>query len=371
MRKILYIVSRLKRSGPTNQLFNIIKYLKREGFEPHLLTLSPEGEDSRWEDYKSLGVSLYSLNLSRLSGFFLAKRRVADLVDLIKPDLIHTQGIRADVISSALDVDIPRLCTVRNFPQEDYAMTYGRLKGRVMFNRHINAMRKLDCCVGVSEAVEKNLNSFCGIENTSHILNGVDEECYFYAEDAEKNKIREKLSLPKDVVLWVSSGHLSSRKDPAFLIDSWKKYFPNDERNVLLFIGSGPLYDECKGLAANENNVIVQGYVNNVVEYLQAGDYFVSASKAEGLPNAVIEALACGLPVLLSDINPHSEIYDLNNNIGGLYKASCFFSFRDAVMDIARRSQPDMRKAALELVATQLSAARMSNSYQDLYYEYT
>src|SRR5690606_9558118 len=103
MKTILYIVSTLKRSGPTNQLFNIIIYLDRSVFEPVLITLSPEPEDSRWQDYQSLGVQMHSLNLSRLGGLFFAKSNLEKLIKKIQPDLIHTQGIRADFLISKLN----------------------------------------------------------------------------------------------------------------------------------------------------------------------------------------------------------------------------------------------------------------------------
>lgn len=44
------------------------------------------------------------------------------------------------------------------------------------------------------------------------------------------------------------------------------------------------------------------------LEYLQCADYTISASLSEGLPNSTLESLACGVPMILSDIDPHKEI---------------------------------------------------------------
>ena len=83
MLKILYIVSTLKSGGPTNQLFNIIKNLDRHIFKPIVLTLSSEPKESKWRDYESLGIEMYSFNLSRIEGFFFLESRLKNLIKKI------------------------------------------------------------------------------------------------------------------------------------------------------------------------------------------------------------------------------------------------------------------------------------------------
>ena len=69
MKKILYIVSSLKKSGPTNQLSYIIKYLDKSKFSPTVLTLSAEPDDSMMEYFQNeLDVKIDSLKLSRVQG---------------------------------------------------------------------------------------------------------------------------------------------------------------------------------------------------------------------------------------------------------------------------------------------------------------
>lgn len=367
VQKVLYIVSTLKRSGPTNQLYNLIKHLDREHFEPHLVTLSPEPKDSRWNDFDDLGVQLYSLDLSRAKGFFLAKRKIKNLIQKVKPNLIHTQGIRADVLSSKINLCIPRLCTVHNYPQQDYAMTYGKLQGLAMLKLHLRALRKIQLCIGVSKSVEKNLNDICHITNTTSISNGVDTEQYHLVSQEQKKNLRNKLGLPQDAKLWISSGHLSERKDPTFLINNWHAGFGNTNNFYLILIGSGPLHQRCKELSSKMTNVLLKGRVTNVVEYLQASDYFISCSKAEGLPMAVIEALASGLPCILSNIPPHAEIFEICPTIGGLYKLGDPDSFKSSLKEIPNCNYYDMQQAALSLIKSSLSATVMANEYQKEY----
>ena len=367
MKKILYIVSTLKQSGPTNQLRNIIKNLDPSVFNPVIVTLSPEPKDSQWEKYESLGVKMHSLNHSRLGGLIFAKSRLEKLIKLVQPDLIHTQGIRADVLSSRLKSGIPKIATIRNFPQKDFPMTYGNFLGKQMVHRQSSALKKLNTCVGVSEAVTANLITTFGLCHSQAIQNGIDTEVYLPVDDAVKLELRTKIGLPHEPKIWIVSGSLNGRKDPLFLINAWKQFFANNTKQYLVLIGGGDLQENCLQAAEGEKNIKVLGRVTNVVEYLQASDYYLAASKAEGMPNAALEALACGLPLLLSDIGPHNELVKMDEQIGLTYKIDNLDDFYGQVNKLRDRDYKTMRSACLSLVSTSLSATVMSQKYQALY----
>ncbi|WP_404413637.1 glycosyltransferase [Vreelandella aquamarina] len=369
MIKILYIVSTLKRSGPTSQLYNIIKQLDRTQFDPCLITLSPEPIDSRWEDFEELEVQLHTLGLSRIAGLFSATKNLNHMIEVMQPDLIHSQGIRGDMLSAGLSIGLPRVCTVRNIPQQDYRMTYGLLQARWMVGRHRIAMKMMDKCVGVSHVVSENLRANLGVQNACTIQNGVDTEIYTRALCQEKSALRKKLGLPLAGRIWITSGHLNARKDPLFLIDAWKGACVRKSDDSLIFIGSGSLDGECWAAAEQYSNVFFLGRVSNVADYLKASDYFLSASKAEGLPNAVLEALACGLPALLSDIEPHREIWEMDKNIGDLFLLGDHHSFKSSLAAIVKKERQTLSDAALDLINARLSAQKMSEKYQIIYKE--
>ena len=307
MIRILYVCSTLERSGPTNQLFNLIKYLDRDSFDPQIITLSPEPADSRKADFENIGCPVRSLGLTRLQGLLHARRLLQKAIAELAPDIIHTQGLRADVLSSRLNTTIPRICTIHNFPQVDYPMTYGRFLGKLMVQHHTRAMLKLDTCVGVSSAVKDNLVENWSIPNCTSVQNGVDSEKFSLPPSGEDRlSIRQKLGFTASDTIVVSVGWLSSRKDPLTIIRAFQDISSPDLR--LVFIGNGSLEKECRRASVNDKRILFTGRIPNVVDYLQAADLFVSASTAEGLPYSVLEAMACGLTPLLSDIGPHIEL---------------------------------------------------------------
>jgi glycosyltransferase involved in cell wall biosynthesis len=370
MQKILYIVSSLRRSGPTTQLYNIIKNLDTRKFDPYLVTLSPEHRDSNLSLYEKLNIHLYSLNLSRLKGFFAAKKRIIALLNEIKPDIIHTQGIRGDILSSKLETTIPRVATIHNFPQFDYTMEYGWVIGRIMCLYHIKALKKMSICIGVSESVTENLKHLYNKIHTHTIRNGVDTDWYYPITTDEKDLLRKRLGLLCRVTLWISSGMLSNRKDPFFLIECWKKSKMIADNHHLVLIGNGELYDECKARCHGYNHIHIVGRVNNVVDYLKASDYVLSASRSEGLPYSILEAMACGLPALLSNIPPHIEILQLNSGSGFCYKLGDEISFMESFNNILKIDRADMKKASLDIILNNLSDKIMSESYQQIYSSY-
>lgn len=324
--------------------------------------------NSRWGEYKDLGVDLYSLSQSRLKGLLFARYKLNKLISDIKPDLIHTQGIRADIILSNHNIRIPHIATIHNFPQVDYQMNYGQLLSKIMLKKHIASMRMIDQIIGCSDSVANNLINSFGLNNVVGIQNGVDQE-QFFANNLNFRYIRTKLRLDDSSIIWISTGHLSTRKDPAFLIKQWNEFIKVYSNHHLVFLGSGELYDDCTKLSSGNNNIHFLGRVSNVKDYLQGSDYFVSASKAEGLPMATIEALACGLPVLLSNIEPHAEVYNMSPNIGQLFKLGDNESFLDSFKLMVESNYLKQKNAALDLIAAELSASKMSQKYQSTYHK--
>ncbi|MBD3842431.1 MAG: glycosyltransferase [Campylobacterales bacterium] len=366
MNKILYVVSTLKRSGPTNQLFNIIKNLDRSVFEPVLITLSPEPKDSRWQDYQSLGIAMHSLILSRLGGLFFAKSKLKKLINDIKPDLIHTQGIRADVLISQLNLNQPHVSTIHNFPQIDYKMTYGKFLSKFMVKNHTRVMHHIDRLIGCSISVENNLKHSFGLTNTIAIQNGVDQD-FFYPKPKNECNLRASLGIGVNDIVWISTGHLSELKDPLFLIDAWTLMEEKHPNHHLVFLGSGSLANECEMRVKNLKNVHLLGRVSNVLDFLHSSDFFISASQSEGLPMAAIEAMACGLPLLVSDIEPYKEIFELSDKVGQMYQLGSKKSFFESFSVLIGQDYSESSKAAIKLVDEVLNAKTMSKGYQKIY----
>ncbi|WP_276299019.1 glycosyltransferase family 4 protein [Halorussus lipolyticus] len=364
MISVCYVVSTLERSGPTNQLFDTVSRLDRDRFAPSVLTLSPEPDDSLRPKFRDLGVDVSSLGLSRLDGFLRGRSAIRSFVADRDPDVVHSHGVRADFLSATQLAGYERVSTIHNYPYDDYPRLYGRLKGIPIAWLHCYSLRRLDHPVACSPTVERQMATH-GVA-ADCIPNGVDAERYSPPSRERVAEARRSLDLPPDETVFVSVGAFIERKDPETVIRGFSESGLGDSA-TLVMVSDGPLFDRCRDLARRDESIRLPGRVEEVGPYLDAADCFVSASHAEGLPLAVLEALSTGLPVCLSDIGPHHDLLDVRSGAGVTFEPGSPSALATAIESIDDADRDAMATAARETVTEELSAGRMAERYQRLY----
>lgn len=355
--KILYVVSTLASSGPTNQLLNIIRNLDQDYFCAKVITLSSEPKNSMKYKYDALGVDVVSLNMSRLQGLLQSKSVLKAYINDFAPSVIHTQGIRADSLLSKLKLQTPWVMTSRNYPFDDYPMKFGALKGKLMAYSHIAAMRRCNNVVACSKTIASVL--------TKHNIVAIPIQNGVHSEPV--SSMTESVELPRyNAPVFISVGSLIPRKNMGLLIEAFNLY-SKDHKGSLLILGGGPEQSALEEQVESEH-IHILGSVNNVRDYLSVSDYFLSASLSEGLPNTVLEGLASGLPALLSNIPSHEEIESESSkcsNIFALEKGAD--ELLEKMVLVNRIFDKNASDSALNLAQTVLSAETMSKKYQALY----
>ena len=102
-------------------------------------------------------------------------------------------------------------------------------------------------------------------------------------------------------------------------------------------------------------------------EYLKAADIYLSTSKSEGLPNGVLEAMASGTCVLLSDIPQHMEIMSIDNGIGLTYQLGNMKDLKTKIEKMVSMDLVTMGKRSNIVVKNNFTAKIMSQNYQTVY----
>lgn len=362
--KVLYIVSTLRGTGPVNQLYGIIHNLNREDVIPYILTLSDEPKDSRKKEFEDDKVEIETLGLSRLAFMICGKNKLKKALVRISPDLIHTSGVRADTVLSRIAVKIPVCSTIRNYIFEDYIPLYGKVRGSAMGIWHKNALKKMKYPICCSKTLQEKYSKYLK-KQFFVIQNGVDTKRYDVKGERERLCLRERLKLPLNKKIIIVVGDLIERKSPLTIIHAVEQM--QDTKNFqLFFIGEGELREK---LQKHESECIkFLGHKSNVSEYFQTADFFISASKSEGLPNTVLEAGACGLPMILSDIPQHREIFEET-----IVKGIEFFCVGDEIRlaEMISNFLKDFEDFSREMISDHIrekfDSRVMSNKYQDFY----
>lgn len=128
------------------------------------------------------------------------------------------------------------------------------------------------------------------------------------ASARERAAAREELGLPVDALVMLCAAEFSARKDQRVLIQGMAG-LPG--RAVLALPGRGGLLEECRALARDlglGDRVLFPGFVEDLGPWRRAADVCVSASRSEGLPFHVAEAMATGLPCVLSAVKGHADM---------------------------------------------------------------
>ncbi len=186
--------------------------------------------------------------------------------------------------------------------------------------------RYTDCLITINEedfirAVKKRFKSKM-IEHVHGV--GVNTDFYIPINKFYKAKLREKYHYCNDTFIVFYAAEFNKNKNQKVLIESLaliKNVLPNAR---LLLAGTGPMFNDCVDLAKElgvDEMVDFLGYRNDIQALLNISDVAVASSLREGLPVNIMEAMACGLPVVAVDNRGHRELV-FNDKSGWLTKGN-------------------------------------------------
>lgn len=157
-----------------------------------------------------------------------------------------------------------------------------------------------------------------GVKSPSvFISNGVDTSIFI--PKTYTSYVRDKLKIPSCHKLFLSVGRLISVKRPFLMLDVFKLIQRTYGNSSLLIVGNGELFDDMKRYATDENisNVVFAGFIEHysLPEFYSCADYYIMTSEYEGQPLTLLEAMASGLPCIVSDIPNLRIVEDANCGI--------------------------------------------------------
>lgn len=183
------------------------------------------------------------------------------------------------------------------------------------------AISSLNGVISISSDITRELKKY-GVpeDKIFQIPNGVDTLRFTCSDKEFKKEYREKIGL-KNFFTVIFVGSLVKRKQPHLAIEAIRKCLVDGVKVQLLLLGPSPEPDYFNELKFVVNKYHIDDYVffreftHNPVEYYHASDVFVLPSMKEGMSNAMLEAAASGLPVIVGDMSGARDI--LGKGCGG------------------------------------------------------
>jgi glycosyltransferase involved in cell wall biosynthesis len=242
---------------------------------------------------------------------------------------------------------------------------------------------RVDCTVSVSPMLsELYRQSRLPLARLRTIPNGVDPERFHPVTPEERCAIRRELALPQESPIILFVGFFSRDKGPDLLFDAWKRIRAiNSFGAGLVFVGAtrssyfevdsflaSKIRAEALALGAEKEVAFVDRALD-IQKYYSAADIFVLPSTREGLPNALLEAMASGLPCVATSLSGVTDWLIRHGENGLIFPPGDAVALSDRLLQLL--SNPEDGRAlgerARETVLEQCSIHKVKEAYLDLY----
>ncbi|MCP4111787.1 MAG: glycosyltransferase [Desulfobacteraceae bacterium] len=359
--KLVHLLPSLAVGGAENGVVNLMNNINTDIFDPFIVTFSSDGPLTA------------RVNRNRVKLIDVAKRKGNDpllpfrlwrLFNKIRPAIVHTHfwGTLVEGVTSAKMAGVPVIIHGE----------HGTIEQR---KRNILVQRLFwhfcDSVVSISNALKYRLSETIGFDSyrITPIINGVDTDKFYPVSD--RNRCRKNFNIPSDAFVVGTVGRLLPVKDQQTIIKALSIIKKKTGNKVLgVIAGNGPLLENLSDLSRSlgiENEWIMLGEQDNIPAVMNTFDVFALPSLSEGISNTILEAIACGLPVIATEVGGTVEIVD--SRYGILIPPGDAKAFSSAVSELMnnnelRKTYAENARAAAE---EKFSLSSMIKTYEKLY----
>lgn len=352
--RILHLIWTMGGGGTERQLAGLAPEQARRGHDVHVATVSGGVNEER------LANSQCTLHRVRRSFKHdpLVIPRLARLTRKIRPDVINTWLTQMDIVAGVLAplLRVPWVLSERSaagsYPPDwlnRARVAAGRRAGIIAANS-----------AGGAEYWQSHGVPAARIEIVPNFVPSDEIEAAPPLDDA-------RVAAGDELVVHV--GRLSPEKNLSTLIAAMEIVCRERPRARLVLCGDGPLRDALiaqADAAGLRERVVFAGFVPNVASWLKRAAVLVAVSFVEGHPNAVLEAMAAGVPVVLSDIPAYRAVADATS--AAFVPADDARAMAAAIAETLQERGPALERAARARAAiAPLSLAAAAERYEQIY----
>ena len=343
-------------------LENLVNGLDRGMFSQVVCYL--RGHDKVRTELEELGHDVITLDISKEKLRKFQPRAVLQLAKIIKErgiDIVHCQRHKPTVYG-----------TLAAYMVGEKPRVIGHVRGlhrtrnfrRKFLNRLLS--KRISRMIAVSAAVREDIinnNSKSFAAKVVTIYNGIDVQLFIHS-NLTREAIRSRIGIPDKKFVYGTVGRLVETKGQSVLLQAFAQISEECPQSWLVLAGEGRLESKLRGLAAElgiQESVTFLGHRHDIPEVLKAYDVFVLSSVAEGLPGALLEAMATGLPVIASRVGGVPEILN-NSGLGTMVSPHSVDELASAMKGLYRTPEEkryEIGKALKERVLEEFSKEKM------------
>ena len=360
--RILHVVYSLDPGGMENGLVNMAGSLDPDRFQVDVCCLQRAGAFA-----ERLPVTSRLSVLGKGPGFSVrACQSLRREILRIKPDLIHSHNLGPLIYSAIATMGGLTVPILQGEHAELSAddLSARRLRQRRWLYRTCRAVHS------VSHGLHEQLTGLkLSPSKLRVVVNGVDAARF---SPGDRSQARGAIGIPENALVVGIVGRFGEFKRHRLLIEVFES-LANDhpELQLMLVGGGGPreraIMEQCKA-SPHAARIWPMGFQSDPRPFYRALDLMVVPSVNEGLSNAVLEAMACAIPVLAHRACGNAEVISANQD-GFLADLSTVDSMRGALCGVleVRRQFPGIGLAAREKVVGKFSLRSMAAGYEELY----
>jgi sugar transferase (PEP-CTERM/EpsH1 system associated) len=365
--RIMHVVNYLRRGGMEFGILKLMAGLGSENFEHRFCTTRKFDDDF----VRAYGLErMLDVAAGNGKGLQFPLFRLKKIFQHYRPHIVHTRNWGAlEAVPAA------RLAGVPIVIHSEHGYEVGNLRGLPMRQRLFRKMAY--SMTDVVFTVTRELRDFharqswTDPERVRVVYNGVDTD-RFTPNAQTRARVRRELGIAQTTCLIGSVGRMVPIKDYGTFLRAADQLRTRGADLSVLLVGSGPELDSLKrhagAIESLRGRVHFLGASDQVPDVLNAMDVFVLPSLGEGMSNTILEAMASGLPVVVTDVGGNPEVVG-DQNSGLLFDPGDAVALAQALAGLV--DQPELRQtsglSARERAVTKFSLRSMMERYKELY----
>ena len=254
---------------------------------------------------ESLGATVVSAG-KRPGVQWRLRRTLREIIARLRPDILHTHQIGALFYAGPA----ARKAGVRAIIHTEHGKHYAsRWRTRVLGRMAARSTQRF-CCVSTDVAHEVRRYRIASGSKVTVVPNGIDTARFSAPPDS---RLRRSLRIPEGAPVVGTIGRLSDVRRQDVLLKAFATLRRTVQNAHLLLVGDGPLRGDLERLARDlgiDGSVHFAGYQPQPERFLPLMDVFALTSRSEGMPLAVLEAWAAGVPVVASAVGGLPELIE-------------------------------------------------------------